>query len=224
MLRLMALVAGLAQATLMSVSPVQAAETAAELKCDLHVWGGGYPARVMKSNAFVKVTIDPAEADLSNPMSNASLYSTVNRARAWPDAELAKLMPATRDLKIVRHPEVLDLDKFKLKSVKTRLSASTVPCYADLVVANMYGIFPNPDFQGLLVDAIDGGNRLVMDLWMQQHSAGQKTPVVFRKKNDAPLLSFRAERPLYAESVADASAKILVAFGNAASKKQAKTK
>ncbi len=220
MLRLMALVAGLAYASSVSAAPIDKPEPVSDMQCELHVWGAGYPGRVAKSNAFVKVKIDPVEADLSNPMSNASLYSPVNRARAWPDAELGKLMPSTTRLEIIRHAEVLDLDKVKLKSTKTRLSASAVPCYADLVIANIYGIFPNPNFQGLLVAAIDGGNRLVMDLWMQQHVDGQAKPLIFRKKNDAHLLSFRADRPLFAESMADASEKILVAFSAAAAKER----
>lgn len=222
MSRLVAFVAGLTCAGL--AVPTKAVEPVSDLECELHVWGAGYPGRVAKSNAFVKIQIDPVEADLSNPLSNASLYSPVNRALAWPDSELAKLMPTGSTLKIVRHDDVLDLDKVKLKSVKTRLGASTASCYSDLVIANIYGIFPNPDFQGLLVDAIDGGNRLVMDLWMQQHRDGGAKPTVFRKKNDAPLLSFRAERPLFAESMKAASEKILVAFGDAAAKKQPKKK
>ena len=201
-------------------APALADEPVSDMICELHVWGGGYPTRVAKSNALVKVKVDPAETDLSNPLSNASLYSPINRARAWSDAELLKLMPSTGKVSIIRHSELLDFDKIKLKSVKSRLSASTAPCYADLVIANIYGIFPNPDFQGLLVDAIDGGNRLVMDLWMQRFDAANTKPTKFRKKNDAPLLSFRVDRPSFAESMADASEKILVAFGEAAAKNQ----
>jgi hypothetical protein len=190
--------------------------------CELHVWGGGYPNRVFKSNAFVKVEVE--QMDPNDPLSNAYLYNPLNRASAWSDDALQKLLPAASSVKIIRHEDVVDFEKVNLKKVTTRLSDSQARCYSDVVIANIYAIFPNPDFQGLLVDAIDGGNRLVMDIWMQKFEGSTEKPAVFRKKNDAPLLSFRVERRLFAESMADASEKILVAFGDAAAKKQAKRK
>jgi hypothetical protein len=195
-----------------------AAQTPSDAECELHVWGGGYPNRVLKSNAFVKVMVE--QADPNDPLSNAFLYNPKNRLQAWSDASLSKLFPGAGSVKIIRHDSVIDFEKVNLKKLAGRLSESSASCYGDVVIANIYGIFPNPDFQGVLVDAIDGGNRLVMDIWMQQNREASSKPFVFRKKNDAPLLSFHAERPLFAASMADASEKILVAFGEVAAKKK----
>lgn len=202
-----------------SAQDASSAQDGAGAPCELHVWGAGRPH--FKMPARLLAMQDPAEMDLSNPLSNASLYNTVNRARALPDAQLRRLFPAGRDVTIIRHDEMIDLDATPIKSLTTRLAPSPASCYADLVNANNYGIFPNPDFQGLLIEAIKGGNRLVMDLWLFDRST-PGAPLVLHKRNDGPILSFRAPRADYAQSMELGGVAIATAFADMVQARRAK--
>lgn len=156
-------------------------------RCELHVWGAGRPNFKPRSSFLIKV--DPGPVDTS-PLSNATLFGSVARAKALSDEELAKLLPGTTPVTIVRHDEIVDLDKAPLKQLTGRLAPSSAPCYADLVIGNLYAIFPNPSAAwqqaGPIGMVLVGSDRLVIEFWLRDFRSSAK-PVVFKRKNDSPL-------------------------------------
>ncbi len=164
----------------MLLSPVSA--RAADSLCELHITAAGYPSRTFKPakpNAFVKVTPPPP---------GGAVFTTAAVAGALDDAGLRTLSPSAGELKIVRHADLLDLDKRKLDG--TRLYASDAPCYADLVVDNTYAILTDTvpkERLGLVTGAIVGGSRLVTTFVLQSWRDGTAKPITYRKKVDSPL-------------------------------------
>ena len=159
--------------------------------CELHLWGAGRPHFVPKSNFLVKVRIDPAQRDTSNPLSNASLYSTVNRVAELPDQDLAKLFPNVASVKVIRHSEIIDIDQSPLKDLHGRLAPSEATCYGDLILAQFYEIIPNPDAAyeraGVIGALLVGHDRLNAQFWFRDLSKNLKKPAVIRNTDDTPI-------------------------------------
>lgn len=164
------------------LSPLPA--NAADAPCELHVTAAGYPNRVFKPNALVKVTPAPP---------GGAVFTTANVASALDDAGLRELLPDAGSLKIVRHTDLLDLDKRKLDD--TRLYASDAPCYADLVIDNTYAILTDTvprERLGIVTGAIVGNSRLITSFVLQAWR-GTGKPVAFKKKVDSRISATTAD-------------------------------
>ena len=194
--RLAMLIGAIAAAIGLAATPATAAPQAGQAApagtvCTLHVWGAGRPNFVMKPNALVRIKIDPAQMDRSNPLSNVNVFSTVNRVSALSDADLKKLLPQADQVVIVRHAEVIDTDKTPLKALSGPIVPGATGCYADLIIANLYAIFPNPGaaYQqaGLVGLVLVGGDRLVIDFWFRDFSSPAAGGKTYKRKNDSPL-------------------------------------
>lgn len=161
--------------------------------CELHVWGAGRPN--FKPRASLMLKVDPAQLDTSNPLSNVNLFSTVKRAGALSDDVARKLLPRAASITIVRHDEMIDTDKTPLKGLNGRLTASSADCYADLIIGNLYAIFPNPNasyenpslLRPLVEMALAGSDRLVIEFWLRDFSGRSAEVKVYKRKNDTPL-------------------------------------
>lgn len=161
-------------------------------ECTLHVWGAGRPNFQPPKSLLVR--IDPAQIDRSNPLSSVNLFSTVNRALALPDAELARLFPGADHVTVVRHDTVIDTDRTPLAGLKGPLAPDATGCTGDLIIANLYAIFPNPNavyetrpvLEATIASLIAGSDRLVIEFWFRDFSGGAAGRV-FKRKNDTPL-------------------------------------
>jgi hypothetical protein len=199
----------------------------AGMDCELHVWTLGRPNFVPKSNAFFKYTPPTAE-QLADPNSTVNIFAPVKRTEALGEEPLRALFPGAASVTITREPQVIDMDKTPIKAIKARLTPSTAPCYGDLVLANMYAIFPNPDapYQqyglggGLIASAIAGGDRLVMDFWLQQWPGAKGKPQVYRRKNDTPLPHVRPASAEMAAAVKDSADANLAIFAETVAAKR----
>lgn len=180
---------GMAAVAMPAFSAAGAAPAAAGETCELHVWGAGRPNFRPRSNAFVKV--DQSQLDRSNPLSAASLYDSVNRAKALSDEDLRKLFPSAGQVVVVRHEPIIDIDQRPLKSLSGRLQPGAPGCYADLVLGTLYAIFPNPaaawERGGLIGGLLAGSDRLVIEFWLRDFSGPGAVPRVYKNKNDSPL-------------------------------------
>lgn len=199
------------------------------MACELHVWALGRPNFVPKSNMMVRYTPPTAE-QLADPNSTVNIFTPVKRIAALGDAPLKALFPGAASVTITRHAEVIDMDVTPIKAITTRLAPGTGDCYGDLVLANMYALFPNPNAPyeqygiggGLIASAIAGGDRLVMDFWLQQWPAIKGKPQVFRRKNDTPLPHVRPASAEIAAAVKDSADANLAIFAETVAAKRAK--
>jgi len=203
-----------------------AAQPFAGMDCELHVWTLGRPNFVPKSNAFFKYT-PPTPEQLADPYSSVNIFAPVKRIEALGESPLKALFPGAASVTITREPQVIDMDVTPIKAIKTRLSPSTAPCYGDLVLANMYAIYPNPNaayqpYGGIIGALIAGGDRLVMDFWLQQWPGAKGKPQVFRRKNDTPLPHVRPASAEMAAAVKDSADANLAIFAETVAQKRAK--
>ncbi|MBY0283199.1 MAG: hypothetical protein K2W81_04460 [Sphingomonas sp.] len=177
-------------------SPTQAPRFS-DMTCELHVWAMGRPNFHPKPNAFIRIT-PPTDADRADPNSTVNVFNGVKRVAAFSETQLNALFPGARSVRIVRHDQVIDMDTTPLASIKAPLAARAGECYADLVVANLYALFAsnkpysevNPAVGPVgdaIVQLMAGGDRMVIDFWLQQWPARKGVPFVFRRKNDTPL-------------------------------------
>ncbi len=205
------------------VPPASATESAAAfagMDCEVHVWAMGRPNFTPKSNAFFKYT-PPTPEQIADPNSTVNIFNAAKRVEALGEQPLAALFPGANSVVIVRHPEVIDMDMTPIKSIKARLSPSTSGCYGDLVVANLYAIFPNPDAPyvqygvvgGAVAAAIAGGDRLVIDFWFQRWPGKNGKSQVVQRKNDTPLPHVAPASSDMAAAVKDSTDANLVIFG-----------
>ena len=171
-----------AAGALLSPAPANAADA----PCELHLTAAGSLAvGTVKPNAFVKVTPPPP---------GGAVFTTANVAGAFDDAGLQALLPNAGALKIVRHAELVDLNKRKLDG--TRLYASDARCYADLVVDNTYAILTDTvpkERLGLVTGAIVGNSRLITSFVLQSWRGDAGKPATYRKKVDSPLAATTAD-------------------------------
>ena len=130
-------------------------------------------------------------------------------------------MPDARSVTIIRHDTIIDTDLTPLKAIRAPIASSSTACYADLVVANVYAIFPDPNgpyatsLIGFVVgSALVGSDRLVIDFWYQRFSERAGRPVTLRKKDDTPLPHVRFATPEMAEAVTISSAANLGRFAD----------
>jgi hypothetical protein len=201
-----------------------AARPFAGMDCELHVWTLGRPNFVPKSNAFFKYT-PPTPEQLADPNSTVNIFAPVKRAAALGDELLRALFPGAANVAITRHAEVIDMDVTPIKSIKSRLNSSEAACYGDLVLANMYAIFPNPDaayepYGGIIGGLIAGGDRLVIDFWLQQWPGTKGKPLVYRRKNDTPLPHVRPASAEMAAAVTDSADANLAIFAETVAAKR----
>lgn len=218
--------AGMALAVPAAAQTPPAQQPFAGMDCELHVWTLGRPNFVPKSNAFVKYT-PPTPEQLADPYSSVNIFAPVKRIEALGEAPLKALFPGAASVTITRHAEVIDMDVTPIKAIKARLTPSTAPCYGDLVLANMYAIFPNPNaayqpYGGIIGGLIAGGDRLVMDFWLQQWPGAKGKPLVFRRKNDTPLPHVRPASAEMAAAVKDSADANLAIFAETVATKRAK--
>jgi hypothetical protein len=218
--------AGMALAVPAAAQTAPARQPFAGMDCELHVWTLGRPNFVPKSNAFFKYT-PPTPEQLADPYSSVNIFAPIKRAEALGDAPLKALFPGAASVTITREPQVIDMDVTPIKSIKARLSPSTAPCYGDLVLANMYAIFPNPNaayepYGGIIGALIAGGDRLVMDFWLQQWPGAKGKPQVYRRKNDTPLPHVRPASAEMAAAVKDSADANLAIFAETVAAKRAK--
>jgi hypothetical protein len=218
--------AGMAMAV-PAAAQTPAAQPFAGMDCELHVWTLGRPNFVPKSNAFFKYT-PPTPEQLADPYSSVNIFAPAKRVEALDEKPLKALFPGAASVAFTREPQVIDMDVTPIKAIKARLSPSTAPCYGDLVLANMYAIFPNPNAPyeqyglggGLIASAIAGGDRLVMDFWLQQWPGAKGKPQVFRRKNDTPLPHVRPASPEMAAAVKDSADANLAIFAETVAAKR----
>jgi hypothetical protein len=214
------------------LSPAGAADSVATfvgMDCELHVWAMGRPNYTPKSNAFFKYT-PPTPEQFADPNSTVNIFNAAKRAEALGEEPLKALFPGANSFVIVRHPEVIDMDVTPVKSIKTRLSPSASECYGDLVIANLYAIFPNPDapyvqygvVDGAVAAALAGGDRLVIDFWFQRWSGQNVKPQVVQRKNDTPLPHVAPASSDMAAAVKDSADANLVIFGQTVAVKSKK--
>jgi hypothetical protein len=218
--------AGMAVAVPAAAQTAPAPQPFAGMDCEIHIWTLGRPNFVPKSNAFFKYT-PPTPEQLADPFSSVNIFAPAKRIEALGDAPLKALFPGAASVTITREPQVIDMDVTPIKSIKARLTPSTAPCYGDLVLANMYAIFPNPNaayepYGGIIGALIAGSDRLVMDFWLQQWPGAKGKPQVFRRKNDTPLPHVRPASPEMAAAVKDSADANLVIFAETVAKKRAK--
>jgi hypothetical protein len=216
--------AGMACAVPAAAQTPAAAQPFAGMDCELHVWTLGRPNFVPKSNAFVKYTPPTAE-QLADPNSTANIFGPVKRIEALGEEPLRALFPGAESVAITRHADMIDMDKTPIKAIKTRLTPGTAPCYGDLVLANMYAIFPNPNaayetYGGIIGGLIAGGDRLVMDFWLQQWSGAKGKPLIYRRKNDTPLPHVRPASAEMAAAVKDSADANLAIFAETVAAKR----
>jgi hypothetical protein len=198
----------------------------AGMACELHVWTLGRPNFVPKSNAFFKYT-PPTPEQLADPFSTVNIFAPVKRIEALDEEPLKALFPGAASVTITRHSQVIDMDVTPIKSIKARLTPGESTCYGDLVLANMYAIFPNPNaayepYGGIIGGLIAGGDRLVMDFWLQQWPGARGKPQVYRRKNDTPLPHVRPASAEMAAAVKDSADANLAIFAETAAKKRGK--
>jgi hypothetical protein len=196
----------------------------AGMDCELHVWTLGRPNFVPKSNAFFKYT-PPTPEQLADPYSSVNIFAPAKRIEALGEAPLKALFPGAASVTITREAKVIDMDVTPIKSIKARLTPSTAPCYGDLVLANMYAIFPNPNaayepYGGIIGALIAGSDRLVMDFWLQQWPGAKGKPQVFRRKNDTPLPHVRPASAEMAAAVKDSADANLAIFAETVAAKR----
>lgn len=193
--------------------------------CELHVWALGRPNYTPKSSMLVRYTPPTAE-ELASPHSSVNIFNAAKRADALSEVQITALFPGAKSVKIVRHSDVIDMDVTPIKSIKSPRISSESGCYSDLVIANLYAIFPNPDapyvqygiVRGALASAIGGSDRLVVDFWMQQWAESGGKPYVYRRKNDSPLPHVQPASPQMLDAVrasADVNLAGFVAAANA---------
>lgn len=196
-------------ATALIGSPALAQEAA---DCELHVWAGGFPnAPVVKSNAFIKVT--KPRCDATDPLCPSYFYDPVKRIHALDEGELRALFPSNAKVSIVYHDDLVDLAKTKLTKNGGRLSTSTNACYADLMLSNIYGIFPRKRWDDSIVRTlVFGDDRLVVEFQLRSELPEQKKPLLFVPRNDAPVSNAQSEPQVYAASVAKATNEVLRQF------------
>lgn len=182
-----------------------------EMTCELHVWAMGRPNFHPKSNAFIRIT-PPTDAERADPNANVNVFNGVKRVAAFSETQLTALFPGARSVQIVRHDQVIDMDSTPLRSIKTPLAARSGECYADLVVVNLYALFSsNKPYSELnptvgpvgdvIAQVMAGGDRMVIDFWIQQWPTRKGAPFVLRRKNDTPLPHIRPGTAAMADSV-----------------------
>jgi hypothetical protein len=217
--------AGMALAVPAAAQAPAAATAFAGMDCKLHVWTLGRPNFVPKSNAFFKYT-PPSAEELADPNSTVNIFAPIKRIEALDETPLRALFPGAASVTITREARVIDMDTTPIKAIKTRLTPSKAACYGDLVLANMYAIFPNPNaayqpYGGIIGGLIAGGDRLVMDFWLQQWPAIKGKPQVFRRKNDTPLPHVRPASAEMAAAVKDSADANLAIFAETVATKRA---
>ena len=114
------------------------------MACEQHVWARGRPNFVPKTNMMVRYT-PPTPEQLADPTSTVNIFTPVKRVEALGDEPLKALFPGAASDTITRHSEAIDMDKTPLKSITTRPTPVTCASYGDLVLANMYASYPNPN-------------------------------------------------------------------------------
>jgi hypothetical protein len=216
--------AGMALAVPAAAQTAPAQHPFAGMDCELHVWTLGRPNFVPKSNAFFKYTPPTAE-QLADPNSTVNIFAPVKRIEALGEEPLRALFPGAASVTITRHVDVIDMDKTPIKAIKARLTPSESACYGDLVLANMYAIFPNPNaayepYGGIIGALIAGGDRLVMDFWLQQWPGAKGKPQVYRRKNDTPLPHVRPASAEMAAAVKDSADANLAIFAETVAAKR----
>ena len=105
---------------------------------------------------------DPELAQYEQARNGFVIHPTARAARLDP-SQFARLFPRGRSVAVVFHEEMVDERPFKRR--ETPLYPSQATCYADLVVSNMYGVFPDFDQARARLGplrAIVGGNRINM--------------------------------------------------------------
>lgn len=137
---------------------------------------------------MVKVT--PVAEDPNDPYPPSKLFNTAERANALSPGLVKALYPGRGDVRIVYHPEIIDLDKVPVKKLKTRLAPSTAACYGDLVITNLYEVVVDQKLvqerAGLVGNLLAGGNRLEIEFWFNDF-AGAKGLVTYKRMDDSPV-------------------------------------
>jgi len=162
-----------------------APETAA---CEVHVWGAGRPNFKPRASFMIKIT--PVAEDPNDPYPPSKLFNTAARANALSPELVKGLYPGRGEVRVVFHPEIIDLDKVPVKKLKTRLAPSTAGCYGDLVITNLYEVAVDQkvvqERAGLVGNLLAGGNRLEIEFWFNDFS-GAKGPVTYKRMDDSPV-------------------------------------
>ncbi len=166
----------------------------------------------------LRKTNPPETFNVDNPVSNANVFNTANRAKALPDASLRALMNSSSEVMVIRHDTMIDQQISPLKNTKGRLYSSPRECYADVVVADNYAIYPSTRTpqDSVLKEAtaavIVGGDRFVTSFWMQRFESQNAKGRIFSKKFDSPVAYAQPNTLQNAEAVGKASEKNLDQF------------
>lgn len=205
---------------LLSVGTAPTVAQSMPVKCELHVWGAGFPGRKMpkRLEAHLRKTNPPETFDVGNPVSNTIVFNTIKRAHALPDASLGALLPAGTEVTVIRHDVIIDQQATPLKKMRARLHPSSSGCYADVVVADNYAICSSTRKaqDGVLKEAtaavLAGGDRFVIRFWMQRFATLNAAGQTFTKTFDSPVAYAPPNSTENAEAVKNASEKNLDQF------------
>jgi hypothetical protein len=223
------LLAGLAfLGALISSWPTSTVAQSVAAKCELHVWGAGFPNRKLpkRLEAHLRNTNPPETFDTGNPISNVNVFNTVNRAKDLPDVSLRGLLPAGSDVTIFKHDTMIDQQMRPLKNTTTRLYSSSSECYADVVIVDNYAIYPSTrKRQNRVLDEVTaavilGSDRFITSFWMQRFDGDNITRQALSKKFDSPMVYAQPNTEQNSQAVGQASEKNLMQFATFVSSKK----
>lgn len=174
-------------------------------QCELHVWGAQPifpPTHRLVAPAAPRGS---AEADTGNPVSNINWFDPVQRWRDLTDVQLAGILPGVT-VAVTRHSDAVEIGMAKRN--RTRLSPSTAPCYADILLMEVYDIEGPVESRGILVDLLRAPNGMHVTYILRRFS-GNGRPVEHRASFVAPMRLLRSQResdrPAFRAAIAEST-------------------
>jgi hypothetical protein len=124
------------------------------------------------------------------PLSPKNLYSHVYRANKLDEALLRQLIPG-RNVVVIRHSSMHDIDSMPLAKIRAPLHASGASCYADLLIYEIgqiiwpgkwTGVGPGGFAGEASARAMVGGSKLTIGYWFQVHRTPDEPMKVIQGK------------------------------------------
>lgn len=110
--------------------------------CEVHVFGGAnitHPA--IQRDLLSPAPIEDPELSRLEEIANGFLLHPTARAARLDKSLFEALVPQGRNYEVIIHGEVEDEKAFKAR--RERLFESDSDCYGDLMLSNLYAVFPN---------------------------------------------------------------------------------
>lgn len=197
-------------ALILAAQPAPAAATPAQPAaagevCELHVSGAANITHpFVRRTLAMRVPVADTELNQFEQSANGFVLHPTVRAARLERARFTRLFPEGSRVDVILHGEVQD--ERRLRRSEARLYRSDARCYGDLVISNIYGVFPDFDQARARLgplSGIVGGNRVHMTFRYHYFNAGMRRPLRVKESVDVPLqFSLTAIERLSAQDIA----------------------